>query len=85
MKKIELLQMPVLQATERMIGIAKKDKETTVVRKNTWGYEYKEKNRKYGRYFRVVVQDGILKVALFTREHLIKRKIEPEYEIYVDK
>lgn len=85
MKKIELLQMPVLQATERMIKIAEKDKETTVVRKNDWGYEYKEKNRKYGRYFRVVVQDGILKVALFTREQLIKKKREPEYEIYVDK
>lgn len=85
MNKKELLQMPALSATERMIKIAAADKEATVERESSWGTKYRVKHRKYGRYFRVVVQDGILKVALFVKEQLIKKKIDPEYEIYIDK
>lgn len=78
MKKKELLNLPKLTLTKEIIDTAAKD---IPVKEKGWSgpryiYTYKE-------YYRAKVYDKILKVAIFTRDDVIRQK--PSYEIYLSK
>lgn len=85
MVKKQLLAMKQLFATETMVRMVKEDKGTPY--KRSWSYGYSEEYQLYDRYlfFDAVVQDGILKVAAFTRKHIACGKIAPQFEIYISK
>lgn len=88
MIKKQLLSMRPLNATATMIKTAKdnppKIKQWT---ETHYGHVYhkQESKAKYGRYFRAVVENNILKVAVFTQDHLQNERKTPDYEVYVDR
>ena len=87
MKKKELLAMRPLPATEIMLRTARENPiRTTKVRKTYCGYTYTDTNSKstYARYFRAVVENDILKVAVFNQETLQSGATTPDYEVYCD-
>ena len=88
MKKQNLLKMKSLKATKGMIDVANKDivteKETGFTSYSGEEYKYKRNEIKYARYFRAVVENEILKVAVFTKKSLLRTE-EPLFEIFIDK
>lgn len=86
MKKKELLAMRALNATPRMMQLVQEDPgEKKVVR-----YTYSKGKTVYDvyqryQYYRAAVNNGILKVAVFSRKYLAAGAIKPEYEIYISK
>lgn len=84
MKKKELLKMKSLTATEKMLKVAKKDTGKTEYVK--MGYStYKRTRYRYCLFFRTVVENEILKVAVFPRVWLTKGITRPQFEIYISK
>lgn len=73
MKKKELLKMQKLTPTLYMVKKAKDNEKDA---------EYRPR---YTRYYRAVVQNGILKVAIWTRSELAKGNKEPAYLEFIDK
>jgi len=87
MKKKDLLAMRPLPATEIMLRTARENPiRTTRVNRTSYGYTYTETNRKsaYARYFRVAVENDILKVAVFDQKSLQAGATMPDYEVYCD-
>lgn len=82
-KKKELLCMRQLNATAKMIAVAKADvpKKTTV---NTYWGPCQEIRRKYQLYMRCCVENGILKAALYYPDNLRVKGRQPSYEVYID-
>ncbi len=73
MKKKELLAMPKLMPTQYMIKKAKENEKDA---------EYRPR---YTRYYKAIVKNGILKVAIWTRSDLAKGIKEPTYLVFIDK
>ena len=86
MKKKELLYIKQLNATPRMMELVREDPgEQKVIR-----YTYSRGKTVYYlyqryQYYRAVVENGILKVAVFSRKRLAAGVVTPEYEIYISK
>lgn len=83
MKKKELLGLPALRATKKILSLAMEDKLT--IRKSyfgSYGYEYQGYER--GRYIRSRIFNGILKVSIFLPEHLRMGTKDPAFEVFVD-
>lgn len=78
MKKKELLNLPEINITKEIINIAMNDKPVKKIEYGRSHYVYAYKD-----YYKAKVFDGILKVAIFTRDDLIRKK--PSYEIYISK
>lgn len=85
MDKKYLMGMKKLSATPAMIKTARENPITSKRVKTSWNSYYTERSCNYSRYFRVIEQDGILKVTVFTQTGLSKGKTSPEYEVYCDK
>ena len=79
MKKRELLAMRQLNATPKMIAIAKADVPQKVTVKGYWG-PHQELLRKYQLYMRCCVENGILKAALYYPDNLRVSGHEPSYD-----
>ena len=83
MIKKKLLEMPPLPATQTMLRAAKEDRK--IRRKVNYGtYSYTTEARKYGAYFRCIVQGDILKIAAFQPSALRRGVRTPAFEIYID-
>ena len=78
MEKKRLLKMKQLRATRNFSKVVEEDKGE----KEKGGHWTRYK---YQMFLRAVEEDGILKVAVFTRENLIAKSKEPKYEIYINK
>lgn len=79
MRKKDLLTLPEIKITKEIIDTAMNDKpikNTTCYGGEYYSYTYKE-------YYRAKVFNGILKVAIFTRDDVVRKK--PSYEIYISK
>ena len=81
MKKRALMALPKLTATDEMKQIAALDMSRK--EKSKYGYDMEVCN--YYVYLRCVVQDGILKAALFFPDYLRLDGNNPIYEVYLDK
>lgn len=84
MNKKELLSMRKITATPKILELVREDtgkKETAVhtYRRDTY-YTYK----RY-LYYKAIVENGILKLAVFPRKWLAAGEINPQYEIYLSK
>ena len=84
MVKEELLNMHSVRATHKMVTLATKDVPYTVTRHH-WSGAYTEERRKYRRFLRSSVEQGILKVCVFLPEHLRMGGREPAYMVFIDK
>lgn len=84
MDKKELLAMRPLLATAKMIRIAKEDapRKKTV---DSWGYKRVETVCTYGQFMRCIVENSVLKVALFKPGALRLGERKPAFELYVDR
>ncbi len=81
MNKKNLAEMKKLRATEKMMRIAVED---IPIEKSLWsGYAYKE--YKYSLFMRCIVQQDILKVAIFFPDHMRMGSRKPSYEVYCSK
>ncbi len=85
MRKNDLLKLPKLCVTRRIRDLVNEDKPHKV----TVNYHYCGSSTKitYERYqyYRAIVRDGILKVAIFSRKLIAKGNNEPEFEIFISK
>ena len=79
MKKKALEKIKPLQATRKMMMLAKAD---TLTVKKFWGGDVSVYER--GLYIRCTVQGDILKAAFFLAEHMRLGGKNPAYEIYFD-
>lgn len=78
MKKKELLDLPEIKITKEITDTAMNDKPV----KNS-GYGMTYYTYTYKEYYRAKVFNEILKVAIFTRDDVVRKK--PTYEIYLSK
>ena len=83
MIKKDLLGMKRLHVTEQMRKMVKEDIGEKVNTQYTWSRRKSYMKYKRYLYFRVAVQDSLLKVALFSRLGISEGKQEPEFEIYI--
>lgn len=81
MKKSILLGMPKLTASPEMKKVALEDEPEKV---RTYS-GYTRIRRKYKCYMNCMVQNGILKVALYLPDHLRLDGDNPAYEVFLDK
>lgn len=81
MRKKKLLAMPALEATDEMIRLAKSDRGK---KKKLFSWTAR-KYLVYDRdlYVRAVIEEGILKAAVFSRESLRKGNRVPDFEVYI--
>lgn len=80
MKKKELLSLPKLTVTEKMRRMVAEDH---MERKRVL-YGTIEKYKTY-QYYRAVIADGVLKLAIFERKHIAAGNDIPEFELYIAK
>ena len=85
MVKKELLQMRPLKATPKMLQLAEADTPKAEVIRCTDTYSYERVRRQYRLFARCVVENGILKVALFSPDAMRLGGRMPVYELYIDK
>ena len=89
MKKVELLKMPWLGATMDMMQTAREDEPTETTESWTgWNgktYRTTRRHYEYNLFFSAVVENDILKVAVFVREWLMRGECRPQFEIYLSK
>ena len=79
----KLLAMPALPATQQMIETAAQDRGSY---KKLYGWQnYTTHVYDHDWYFRAVVQDGILKVAMYSRSQLVLGDTDPKLEIYINR
>ena len=83
MKKRELLAMRRLDATSKMIAVAKADVPQKVTVNTYWGPR-QELRQMYHLYMRCCVENDILKAALYYPDNLRVSGHQPSYEVYVD-
>lgn len=84
MKKRELLAMRQLNATSKMVAMAKQDVPKKITLKTYWGPVQKV-SRKYHLYMRCHIENEILKVSLFYADNLRVNGRQPSYEVYIDR
>lgn len=84
MKKKDLLSMKKLEATKQFKELVQCDIGETVCAQTM---HRTEKYKIYERYlyFRAVVENDILKVAVFARKHIANGINQPHFEIYISK
>ena len=87
MRKRELLEIRSLYVTDKMREMVEND--VGEKKEATWGYYRNQKDVYYiyrwKQYYRAVVVNGILKIAVFTRKLIAAGNTFPQYEIYIDK
>ena len=81
MKKSMLLAMPKLTASPEMKNVAMAD----AAKQHTSAYGHTYTDRKYGAYMNCLVQDGILKAAIYLPDHLRLDGDNPAFEVFLDK
>lgn len=83
MKKRELLAMRQLNATSKMVAVAKEDIPQKITISTYWGPR-QEVCCKYQLYMRCRIENEILKVSLFYPDNLRVNGRQPSYEVYID-
>lgn len=83
MKKRELLAMRQLNATSKMVAVAKGDIPQKITISTYWGPR-QEVRQKYQLYMRCRIENEILKVSLFYPDNLRVNGRQPSYEVYID-
>lgn len=83
MRKSELLQMPELRVTDQIQQMVREDRcvERSAGYRNSLMYECYE----HYLYYRAAVENGILKVAIFSRKQIARGREEPQYELYLSR
>ncbi len=84
MKRKELLKLRTLEATPTMMKLAAEDTPRQI-HVDEWGYDRIAMTCKYELFLRGQVEQGILKVALFSPEHLRAGGRKPAYTIFFDR
>ena len=84
MKRKELLKLRTLEATPTMMKLATEDAPRQV-HTHKWGYDHLVMSCKYDLFLRSQVEQGILKVALFSPEHLRAGGRRPVYTAFFDR
>lgn len=85
MKKKELRRMKPLYATPRMMELVWQDVGIQKEIRYMYGNNVKYTEYEYNLYYRVVIENNILKVAVFTRKQMAAGEQMPQYEIYLSK
>lgn len=85
MKKKELLNMKPLIANKHMIDIARKDKPKNRVDSSQSIYGSKKKYYTYGNFYKVAIENEVLKVSIFPRKRLANGINTPQFDIYLSK
>ena len=85
MKKQELRAMKPLYATQKMMELVREDTGTQKETLHTYAPSVKYMEYKYNLYYRAVIENNILKVAVFTRKQMAAGEQMPQYEIYLSK
>lgn len=85
MKKQELRAMKPLYATQKMMELVREDTGTQKETLHTYASSVKYMEYKYNLYYRAVIENNILKVAVFTRKQMAAGEQMPQYEIYLSK
>lgn len=80
MKKRDLLELPVLGATDEIVRLAKSDRGRL---RQIGAWDKRKKKAFRVIYSRAVKWGTFLKVALFCREDLLAGELLPRYEIYI--
>ena len=80
MKKKRLLELEIPKPTEEMLAIAEKDipKKSQIYWRNRDVYQY-------GTYFRLQIEDNILKVSIFFADQIRAGRKLPAYMLFIDK
>lgn len=84
MKKKKLLAMRSLLATPRMMRMAADDVLKNV-ESNYGGYTLIEERRDYDLFMRCIVEDGILKLSLFSPTTMRLGGRKPAYDVFLDR
>ncbi len=84
MNKADLLKMPTLQATRKMLRMAMEDTPDVETNRH-YGETYVRRTYKHWLYIRSTVQDDVLKVSCFLPDSLRERCMTPRFEIYLDR
>lgn len=85
MKKKELRRMKPLYATPRMMEKVRKDTGVQKTIQYMYGNNVKYTEYEYNLYYRAVIENNVLKVAVFTRKQMAAGVQMPQYEIYLSK
>lgn len=85
MKKKELLAMPKLPATPKMMRLAVEDIPQKQEVERWYGYKEVREVRKYDLFMRCIVKNDILKLSLFSPFAMRLGGRRPIYDIYLDK
>lgn len=85
MKKKELRRMKPLYATPRMMEKVRKDTGVQKTIQYMYGNNVKYTEYEYNLYYRAVIENNVLKVAVFTRKQMEAGEQTPQYEIYLSK
>jgi DNA-directed RNA polymerase subunit RPC12/RpoP len=82
MRKADLLAMKKLGVTQKMREMVQKD--IGILKTYEWTKK-KYRQHDYYRYYRATVENEILKVAIFSRKHIVEGMEGPDFEVYIDK
>lgn len=85
MKKKELLAMPKLTATPKMMRLAVEDIPQKQEVEHWYGHKEVCEVRKYDLFMRCIVKNDILKLSLFSPSAMRLGGRRPVYDIYLDK
>lgn len=85
MKKKDLLLMKKLPPTERMKEVARENPIKTITVKTSWGQYRQTRTCKFSRFFRIAIENNILKAAVYTQNQLEEGETIPKYEVYCDR
>ena len=85
MKKKELRMMKPLYATTKMLEMVRQDTGVQKEIRYIYGNNVKYTEYEYNLYYRAVIENNILKVAVFTRKQMAAGEQTPQYEIYLSK
>ena len=80
MKKKQLLKLEMIEPTEEMLELAKKD-----VPKKSNLYWKERDVYQYGTFFRSQIEDDILKVGIFFTDQIRAGRRLPAYILFIDK
>ncbi len=85
MKKADCLAMHPLTVTKAMRDAALNDRGEVVQMPTYYDSKRTVLNYQYSVFYRAMLGNGLLKVAVWTREAVITRQEKPDYEIYISK
>lgn len=80
MKKKQLLELEIPKPTEEMLAIAEKD-----IPKKSQRYWGNRDVYQYGTYFRLQIEDNILKASIFFADQIRAGRKLPAYLLFIDK